>query len=285
MTEESIMTSAFERFRIDGKAALVTGGGSGVGFNIARALARAGAEVVIAARRESLLQSACERLNADPLIDGRVGYRVVDLADRIGTNVLASYLGATRGGIDIFVGNAAIPGNGMLNEMADELVDSVQRVNVTANIDLVRALLPHMRARKWGRIIFISSAASVRAPAQEGLSIYSAAKAALEAFGRAVAAEAGRDGITANSLILGTYRTEMYQESCAHLEKTNGPGSAKTFENFVASISALGRIGECEDIEGVIQLLASDAGRNITGSSIPVDGGMTIMLRPNPIAD
>lgn len=279
------MSNAFARFDLTGKTALVTGGATGMGYHIARALARSGARVMIAARRENLLKAAADRLNEDPLINGRVTWHPVDLADRASTKALADHASKTMGGVDIYVGNAAIPGYCPVDALTDESIDTMQRVNVTANIELVRAFLPHMRSKKWGRIIFISSAGSTIAPALEGLSMYGAAKAALESFARVVAAETGRDAITANSLVLGAFRTEMYQETFDMLEKQDGPGAGKAFSNAIACMTALGHVGEPDDIEGAIQLLASDAGRYITGASIPVDAGMLIMMRPNPVVD
>jgi NAD(P)-dependent dehydrogenase (short-subunit alcohol dehydrogenase family) len=106
------------------------------------------------------------------------------------------------GGVDILVGNAGQDLFQPVDAITDEIHDQIMRVNFGANVDLTRALLPGMRARKWGRILYSSSATSVRGSAQEGMSLYTASKGALNAFARTVATEAGHDGITVNSLVL-----------------------------------------------------------------------------------
>ena len=112
--------------------------------------------------------------------------------------------------------------------------------------------------------------------------MYTAVKGALNSFTRTAAAEAGHDGITVNSLILGMYLTDIVRGIFDQLDKAHGAGAGAAAQNSFASMTALGRLGETPEVEGLIQLLASDAGSYITGANLAIDGGMSIMLRPNP---
>ena len=270
-------TTAFEKFNLSGKSALVTGGSAGLGFAMSRALASAGARVMIAARREDVLENAAAKLT-EYSTAGPVLYRKLDLSDPDGVAVAADHACREMNGVDIFVANAAHEHMQFVDDITDEAVAMNYQVNVASNIALVKKFLPEMRNRHWGRIILISTVAAVRASAQEGTSMYSANKAALNAFGRVVAAEQGHNGITVNNVNCGAYMTEMLKGVIDNLE----PSAKDHFVRSMTDSTALGRMGECEEIEGTIQLLASDAGSYITGADIHVDGGLAIMMKPNP---
>ena len=113
--------------------------------------------------------------------------------------------------------------------------------------------------------------------------MYAASKGAINAYTRMAAAELGHDGITVNSLILGAFHTDMMQTNVVELlDQMHGPGAGEAFVKDFAGNSALGRLGRPEEVEGQVQLLASDAGSYVTGTEVIVDGGMSIMMRPNP---
>jgi NAD(P)-dependent dehydrogenase (short-subunit alcohol dehydrogenase family) len=277
------MNGAFSKFDLTGKNAVVTAGGTGLGYQMTRALARAGARVLICSRREPVLKQAAEKLMADPLIKD-VHYHIVDLSDRASTQALADCALTTFGGVDIFVGNAAEVAMEHVDNITDASVDRILRVNLASNVELMRAFLPEMRKKKWGRFIFSSTVGSLVASPHEGMAMYGATKAAINGFVRTAATETGHDCITVNSIVLGFYFTEMMRESCAQLDKMQ-PGASKAFVDGYSSMAALGRLGNPEEVEGLIQLLASDAGSYITGSSVVIDGGMSVMLRPNQIPE
>jgi gluconate 5-dehydrogenase len=268
-------------FDLKGKTALVTGGATGLGYHMTRALARAGATVLIAARREALLRSAAEKLNADRAVTGKVRWYPVDLAKRESVAELAAHAIEELGGIDIFVGNAGQDFNEHIAAIKDSSIDQITRVNVSANVELVRAFLPGMRARKWGRFLFSSSVSTVVTSPHEGIGMYTATKGALNAFTRTLAAEAGHDNITANALVLGFFVTDLVREAQELLRKTQGEEAARKFMEDFVGMTALGRAGRPEELEGLIQLLASDADSYITGTNLVIDGGLSIMLRPN----
>ena len=141
---------------------------------------------------------------------------------------------------------------------------------------MTRAFLPHMRKEKWGRVLFSSSITSHRPSGVEFQSIYCATKGALNAFARAVANETGRDGVTANSLILGIWWTEML----VNVAESMGPEKGKAMSEALASMTSIGRLGNAEELEGLVQLLASDAGSYITGTESVIDGAMDVMFKP-----
>lgn len=136
-----------------------------------------------------------------------------------------------------------------------------------------------MRKQKWGRVIYSSSICSVRGSANEGLGVYAATKAGLNAFAQYVAPEAGDDGITANTLIIGIFQTAMMEE---FLKSDRPEEKKRAFVSGYSSMTSVGRVGKPMDMAGMVQLLASDAGAYISGALLPVDGGITSTLRPMP---
>jgi len=190
-----------------------------------------------------------------------------------------------HGGVDILIGNAGQDHNQHLPDITNEAIDQIMQVNVSANVELVRALAPGMRERRWGRILFSSSVSTVVSSPHEGISMYTATKSALNGLTRTLAAELGHDRITVNALVIGFFVTDMVREAEEMLRKTQGEDAAAKFMEDFVGMSALGRAGHPSELEGLIQMLASDAGSYITGSNLVVDGGMAIMLRPNGMAE
>lgn len=271
------MISGFEKFDLTGKTALVTGGGTGIGYEMTKALAKSGAKVMMAARREDVLKAAAEKIMSELSIRN-VLYHPVDLLDRASVKALADHALKTLGGVDIFIGNAGLESpRERIEQITYEAMDQQLRVNLTANIELTKEFLPHMRKKKWGRVIYSSSAASVMGTAEDYMSVYGAAKSAINGFTKYVAAEAGADGVTANSLVLGFFMTDMLREALAAMPEIDRVASLKAANTMVC----VRRPGSPEEVAGLVQLLASDAGSYITGACIPIDGGFTATLRPS----
>ena len=264
---------AYKSFDLKGKTAYVTGGGGGLGYYMARGLLRSGARVMIAARRENVLQEAVDKLRAETG-NQEVSYQTVDLSHPDSIAASASRAIEALGGVDILVGNAGVEATQTLDVIDEGTTENVFQVNVFANMSLAKHFLPHMQVNNWGRMIFSSSILSKRGSSEEGFSAYAGAKSAINGFVRNAAVELGRSGITVNSIIIGMYMTDMVKKS---LKASN---DAKVTVDKMLSMTALGRFGDPENLEGPVRLLASDAGSYITGSELFVDGGLAINLKP-----
>lgn len=254
-------------FGLHGRRALVTGGGRGLGWHLSWALADAGAQVMICGRDARTLAQAAEDFSAQT--GGRVSCFDVDLSDRFGLSALVE----AAGDIDIFVGNAGTERQTFVETATAEDVDALFATNTTANILLSAAFAGPMRARGWGRIIYVSSIAA-RIASRHGHGIYSASKAALEAYARVAAVELGASGVTVNCIAPGTFLTDLAQSRL----DSYGPEAGKAAYDAFADIAALKRWGRPEELEGALLLLASDAGSFITGQVLHVDGGQSIMM-------
>jgi len=268
------MSEAFKKFDLTGKTAYVTGGGAGLGYFMARGLARSGARVMIAARREDVLKESAKKI-AEESGGNEVLYHSMDLGDRKSVEESAKYAISTMGGVDIFVGNAGVETMEPIEAHKDETNDWMFQVNVFSNMALVKHFTPHMREKKWGRIIFSSSLISKVSSAVEGFGAYSAVKGALNAYIRNSAAELGHDNITVNGILIGVFMTEMLKG----VFESHG-AAPQTVQDLI-NMHALGRIGEPEEMEGITQFLASDAAAYMTGAEVPFEGGLTIMMRPH----
>lgn len=274
------MKNPFARFELTGKTAVVTGGGTGLGYSMTRGLLRSGATVMISGRRESILIEAAEKLTAENW-PGKVLYKTVDLKNSVNVDEFAKQASEALNGVDIYIGNAA---NTIFRDVEDIDLSSINEmfdVNVAANMILTKEFLVNMRKRKWGRIIYSSSGASIMGSVGQGHCIYAATKGAMDSFTRICAAEAGHDGITVNSIILGIYFTPMMENYLADIEEKSGKQAVKEFVDSYARMTFNGRIARSDELEGVIQFLASDAASNVTGTNLIADGGLAHMLTPN----
>ena len=249
-------------FDLSGRAALVTGGSRGLGKAMARGLAEAGADVVIASRHEAELKTAVADIGEG--LARHVGHIVVDLGRRDEVARLAARAVEAMGRIDILLDDAATFPTMPLARVTEDIWDQTVQVNLTASIELARALAPGMIERRWGRIIHVSSiSARVAAPDQM---IYAMTKAAACAMIRGLALELGPHGITANAILPGPFLTDM-------------PATlSEEFRRAVGERTMLGRWGQPGELAGLAVLLASEAGSYITGAELVVDGGLISRL-------
>jgi NAD(P)-dependent dehydrogenase (short-subunit alcohol dehydrogenase family) len=245
-------------FDLTGKVALVTGGSKGLGKAMARALADAGADIVISSRHENELRPALDEILTGTGRKGR--YVVADMSKRADVTRLAKTTLDQMGRVDILVNNAGTNKPQPIDAISDETWDEVVEINLTSVMALTRALVPQMKERRWGRIIHISSVMGFLA--KEKRNVYCATKSALHGLARASALDLGPFGITVNCIAPGPFLTDLPAALLSEAEK-------KGF----ADHTALGRWAEPKELAGPVLLLASDAGSYITGQALIVDGG------------
>lgn len=246
-------------FSLAGKLALLTGGGSGIGFAIAQCMVQAGATVVITGRREEPLRTATEALG------GRAHYRVNDVAARESLDDLVATIEATHGPIDILVNNAGINLKKPALEVTDDDFDRIIHTNLNAVFSLTRACARRMIDRGSGSIIMISSMAAYYGI--DRVVAYAASKSAVEGMVRVLASEFSGRGVRVNAIAPGFIETAM--------SKTAMGGDPDRFARALRR-TPMGKFGQPDDIGWAAVFLASDAARYVTGVSLPVDGGNAI---------
>ena len=249
---------ALDIFNLTGKVALVTGGSRGLGKAMARGLAEAGADILITSRHEEELRPALDDVLRGT---GRRGkYVVADMSRRTEADRLAQVAIEQLGRVDILVNNAGTNIPEAIDEISDDNWDRVMEINLGSVMALTRALVPQMKARRWGRVIHISSIMGFVSKA--GRNGYSATKSALLGLARASALDLGPHGITVNCIAPGPFLTDLPGRLLSDEEKSE-----------FARMTALGRWGDPNELVGPVLLLASDAGSYITGETLVVDGG------------
>ncbi len=247
-------------FDLGGRRAVVTGGNSGIGEAMARALGMAGAQVLLLARRQRELDAAVDRLSSDGIAASAV---VANLADLSGVCDAARRAEATLDGVDIVINAAGVNLREPFEEVTSESWQTQINLHLAAPFFMTQALAPGMRQRGWGRIINIASLQSMRAFTNSAP--YGAGKGGVVQLTRAIAQEWSRFGITCNAIGPGFFPTAL---------------TAAMFENPElaqrnAAQTCIGRNGELADLYGATVFLASDASSYITGQTLMVDGGFT----------
>ncbi|WP_407521359.1 3-oxoacyl-ACP reductase family protein [Methylobacterium oryzisoli] len=238
-----------------GKRALVTGASRGIGAAIALALAEKGADVAITYERSA--ERAAEIVRA---IEAKGRRAVAIQADSADAEAVKRSVGAAveaLGGLDILVNNAGIARGGPVAEMSLADIDALLDVNVRSVVLASQAAIPHLP--QGGRIISIGSCLGERVPFP-GVTVYSMSKSALLSFTRGLAREVGSRGITVNLVQPGSTDTDM------------NPAQGEQAD-MQRAMTALGHYGKPEDIAAAVAFLASPAARQITGTTLTVDGG------------
>lgn len=247
---------------LEGKVALITGAGTGIGKGTAKMFAEQGAKVVIAARREGPLQKACE------MAPDSMSYVQMDLCSHEDRARALETVVERHGQLDILVSNAGAQLWKTFEETSDEEIDEIYNTNLSSTVRFVKQAVPYLEESK-GNIVIVSSTASryTLSPSQK-LSVYGASKAGLNQFTRSVAPELGPKGIRINAVAPGLTRGEYADEGVNHEDPA-------TLE-WLRSVTPLGRAGEPEDVAKVILFMASDLASWVTGQVIDASGGWQI---------
>ena len=250
-----------ELFSLDGLVAVVTGGSSGIGRAITRALAQAGASVVVVARGKERLAETADELAAGGC---RAAWVSADLSTRAGTRTAAEEAAAAFGEPDIVVNSAGVNLRPPLGELDDQTWDATMAVNLEAPFLLGQRFGPRMAERGFGRLIHISSQQAHRAFVQSGA--YGASKGGLESLSRSQAEAWSPHGVTSNTLVPGFVMTPLNARLSADPIRVAA----------LAERTMAGRNGLAGDFAGVAVFLAGRASAYITGASIFVDGGLSV---------
>jgi gluconate 5-dehydrogenase len=248
-------------FSLDGRVAVVTGGSSGIGKAIASALARAGASVVIVARKEAELTATVDELTADGCRAARVSG---DLSTRAGVRAAAERAVEAFGEPDILVNSAGVNLRPPLGELDEDVWDTTMAVNLEAPFLLGQRFGPGMAERGYGRIIHITSQQAHRAFVRSGA--YGVSKGALESLARSQAEEWSPHGVTCNTLVPGFVPTPLNTRLSSDPEKVAA----------LAARTLAGRNGVAQDFAGAAVFLAGRSAGYLTGQSVFVDGGFSV---------
>ncbi|MFI9449425.1 SDR family NAD(P)-dependent oxidoreductase [Amycolatopsis sp. NPDC052450] len=240
---------------LDGKVALVTGGTRGIGLATARALAEAGATVVLTGRDEAKAEEAAAAA-------GAASGLALDVTDAKAVSTLVRGVAKEHGKLDIVVANAGIMEDALLGMIREELVDTTLSTNVAGTLHTVQAAARAMMRKKTGSIVVLASIVGEHGSA--GQTVYAASKAAVANIARSAAKELGRSGIRVNAVAPGVIDTDL----------TSGLTEDAKAENI--GKTPLGRLGTPEDVANAIRFLVSDDASFITGQVLGIDGGLVL---------
>ncbi|MYW97098.1 glucose 1-dehydrogenase [Amycolatopsis rubida] len=240
---------------LSGRVALVTGGTRGIGLATAKALAEAGATVVLTGRDESRAKEAAAAASASAGL-------ALDVTDAKAVSTLVRGVAKEHGKLDIVVANAGIMEDALLGMIKEDLVDTTLSTNVAGTLHTVQAAARAMMRKKTGAIVVLASIVGEYGSA--GQTVYAASKAAVANIARSAAKELGRSGIRVNAVAPGVIDTDL----------TAGLAEDAKADNIART--PLARLGAAEDVAKAIRFLVSDEASFVTGQVLGVDGGLVL---------
>lgn len=251
-----------------GKAAVVAGSTKGIGHAVALGLAKEGARVVVNGRDPGSVEAAARG------IAGQTGAQVhgvaADVATATGASELILRACELCGGVDILVTNAGGPRPGGFDELEDEDFLAGFELNFLSTVRMIRAALPHMRRKGWGRVVNLQSTA-IKEPVPL-VTLTNSIRPGVTGLAKDLANELGRDGITVNTVLSGPVMTDRLRATTAARAAKAGIAEEEQWKRYLELVP-LGRFGKPEDVAAMIVFLASEPAGWITGTVIQVDGG------------
>jgi len=245
-----------------GKLALVTGGGRGIGAACARALAGAGARVVVCGRTQAAIDAMAREIDGVAI--------AADLTNRASTDAMLAQL---PGRIDILVNNAGVAESASLERSTDDFWDRIVELDATSPFRISRALIPAMVKAGWGRVVNIASNAGVSGYGYTAA--YCAAKHAMVGWTRALAIDLARTGVTINALCPGWVQTRMADDAVARIAQKTGR-SLDDARATLSSMSPQRRMIQPAEVAHAMMMLLPDTARGIHGQTIVIDGGAVL---------
>jgi 3-hydroxybutyrate dehydrogenase len=255
------------------KSAIVTGSTSGIGLGIARALAQQGANVLLNGFGDAA-QIEATRARMQREFGVEVRYSGADMSQPAQIRALAEMAHAEFGRIDIVVNNAGIQHVAPIEDFDDAKWDAVLAINLTSAFHLIKAAVPGMKARRFGRIINVASAHGLTASPFK--SAYVAAKHGLIGLSKTVAVELAEFGITSNTICPGYVKTPLVEQQIADQAKAHGISPEQVVREVMLSHQARKAFVQVEELAALAVFLAGDNAASMTGAALAMDGGWTL---------
>jgi 3-hydroxybutyrate dehydrogenase len=257
---------------LKGKSAIVTGSTSGIGLGIARALAAEGANVMLNGfGKADEVQSIRVQVERDHGV--RVAYSGADMLHPAQIRTMVAEAAQVFGGVDILVNNAGIQHVAPVDEFPPEKWDAILAVNLSSAFHTIRAALPAMRAKGWGRILNIASAHGLVASPFK--SAYIAAKHGLVGLTKTVALETAGKGVTCNAICPGYVLTPLVEKQIDDQAKAHGIARDEVIAKVILERQPSKAFVKIDEIAALAVFLCGEAGASITGASLSIDGGWT----------